>query len=218
MGEGTTRRLFVDMDGVLARFTPVDEIERLYEKGYFRSLEPQLNVIGAVRDIAAAGGTEVYILSGVLRDSDYAWDEKIDWLKEYLPELQDGKTIFTPCGIPKTDQSQWFLARGGIADTARFPITEKDILLDDYTANLTDWEAAGGTGIKLVNDINHKKGIWKGFAINYMSPPAALTEYIRASLAIDGSTKNMASSQEENLLEEEDFEEFEETDEFEMDM
>jgi hypothetical protein len=186
MDEGNmARRLFVDMDGVLAKFTPVAEIESLYEEGYFRNLGPQENVVIAVRGIITADETDVYILSGVLADSEYAWDEKRQWLKEHLPELTDDEVIFVPCGMPKTDQGQWFSAGGGLADTARSPICESDILLDDYTANLTEWEAGGGKGIKLINDINHQRGVWQGATVSYMSPPAEIAEDINMKIVAE---------------------------------
>lgn len=45
------QRLFVDMDGTLAVFRKVDELETLYEKGYFLNLAPQKNVLAAVREL-----------------------------------------------------------------------------------------------------------------------------------------------------------------------
>jgi hypothetical protein len=181
MEDKMIRRLFVDMDGTLAKFTPVEELEALYEEGYFRGLAQQKNVVDAVNYSAA--NADVYILSSCLTDSEYAWDEKRQWLKEYLPGLPEDKIIFTPCGIPKTDQSQWFSVRGGLHDARYLPISSKDVLLDDYTANLTEWAAAGGTGVKLVNDINHRKGVWKGPVADYMSSPEMIIGDIEASLA-----------------------------------
>ena len=42
------QRLFVDMDGTLAVFRQVDELETLYEKGYFLNLAPQRNVLAEI--------------------------------------------------------------------------------------------------------------------------------------------------------------------------
>ncbi|MEM5780313.1 MAG: hypothetical protein AAGU02_04105, partial [Lawsonibacter sp.] len=41
----TPARLFVDMDGTLAVFHPVAELDALYEPGYFAGLEPQEPVL-----------------------------------------------------------------------------------------------------------------------------------------------------------------------------
>ena len=35
-------------------------------------------------------------------------------------------------------------------------------MFDDYSQNLHEWQAAGGTGIKCYNGINGNNGTWKG--------------------------------------------------------
>ena len=65
-----SQRLFVDMDGTLAVFRPVDTLEKLYEKDYFANLEPQMNVIDGIRHIIRNNpNIEVFVLSAVLSDS-----------------------------------------------------------------------------------------------------------------------------------------------------
>ena len=82
------KRLFVDMDGTLAVFKPVDELETLYEQGYFLNLQPQENVVEAIREIITKHPEiEVNILSAYLSDSEYALAEKNKWLDRYLPEI-----------------------------------------------------------------------------------------------------------------------------------
>ena len=76
------------MDGTLAEFKKVDTLEKLYEKGYFLNLEPNMNVVDAIRSIVTDHSEiEVYILSAVLSDSSYAVTEKNAWLDQYLPEI-----------------------------------------------------------------------------------------------------------------------------------
>ena len=71
------KRLFVDMDGTLAVFTPVDELETLYEQGYFLNLQPHENVVAAIKEIITKHPEiEVSILSAYLSDSKYALAEK----------------------------------------------------------------------------------------------------------------------------------------------
>lgn len=43
------QRMFVDMDGTLAEFHPVQSMEELHAEGYFAGLPPQRNVVEAVR-------------------------------------------------------------------------------------------------------------------------------------------------------------------------
>ena len=44
-------------------------------------------------------------------------------------------------------------------------IDEDDILLDDYSKNLIEWVEAGGTAIKVRNNINCSGKTWKGDTI-----------------------------------------------------
>lgn len=143
-------RLFIDMDGVLAKFNPIASEEELYEQGYFINLDPMPEVVNGIRQhIAETPGAEVYVLSAYLSDSDYALEEKQRWLDEYLPEIDQEHRIFCPCGEPKTQ----YIAHG---------IGRTDILIDDYTKNLLEWKKAGGKGMKLLNGINHTRGTWQG--------------------------------------------------------
>ena len=159
------QRLFVDMDGTLAVFKPVDELETLYEQGYFLNLEPHENVVEAVGAIIANHPeVEVNILSAVLMDSEYALAEKNAWLDKYLPELDAAHRVFVPCGSDKKEGIP-----GGIRPD--------DFLLDDYTKNLNDWEPPA-RGIKLLNAINHTRGSWAHDRIRYDRAPTDLAEGI----------------------------------------
>lgn len=140
------QRLFVDMDGTLAVFKPVDEMETLYEEGYFFNLTPQENVVEAIREIALNHpDIEVNILSAYLTDSKYALQEKNEWLDKHLPEIDRNHRVFVPCGTDKKE---------GIKD-----VRSNDFLLDDYTKNLNEWQPPA-RGIKLLNGINHTRGSW----------------------------------------------------------
>lgn len=142
------------MDSTLAVFTPVDKLETLYEPGYFLNQAPHENVVAAVREIIKSHPEiEVNILSAYLSDSDYALNEKNQWLDQYLPEIDQSHRIFLPCGKEKKD-----FIPGGIRET--------DFLLDDYTKNLNEWQPPA-RGIKLLNSINHTKGTWQHDRICY---------------------------------------------------
>lgn len=161
------QRLFVDMDGTLAVFTPVDELETLYEKGYFGNLEPHENVVSAVREIIENHPEiEVHVLSAYLTDSQYALQEKNEWLDKYLPEIDQAHRVFVPCGSDKKEGIE-----GGVRPD--------DFLLDDYTHNLNDWQPPA-RGIKLLNAINHTRGSWEHDRIRYDRDPSALADGIVA--------------------------------------
>ena len=154
------QRIFIDMDGTLAEFKTVDTLEKLYEPGYFLNLQPNSNVVNAVKLLIEKADVEVYVLSAYLTDSVYALDEKNKWLDRYLPELKKENRIFTPCGKEKTS-------------AVPGNIREDDFLLDDYTKNLGEWEPPA-RGIKLINDINHTHGTWEGDRIRFTHEPEIL--------------------------------------------
>ncbi|MEA4895892.1 MAG: hypothetical protein VB064_11625 [Oscillospiraceae bacterium] len=159
------QRLFVDMDGTIAVFTPVDQLEKLYEKGWFEDAKPMDNVLQAVKQIVRENpDIEVSILSAYLSDSKYALDEKNRWLDLYLPEVDPAHRVFVPCGSDKKDYIP-----GGLRSS--------DSLLDDYTKNLTLWQPPA-RGIKLLNGINDTHGTWKHDKIRFDEPPTEIANNI----------------------------------------
>ena len=156
-------RLFVDMDGTLAAFRKVTALEELYERGYFSGLRPQENVVTAIRRLARDPSGQGDVLAAALFDSHYALDEKNSWLDRYLPELGREQRIFVPCGESKALYISSHLC-------------PEDILLDDYTVNLEDWRMHGGTGIKLLNGINHTRRSWDGARLSMARLPGQLAD------------------------------------------
>lgn len=183
------RRLFIDMDGTLAEFRHVNMLETLYEPGYFSNLKPQQNVLHAAKNLSARGDVEVYVLSAYLSDSPYAWAEKNMWLDRYLPEVEAGHRLFIPCGADKRE-----CIPGGIRPG--------DYLLDDYTHNLTQWEASA-RGIKLLNGINHTHGTWTHDRVWYGREPADLTEKIMDIVQERGHVYDVAPEEQKNVAESE---------------
>ena len=140
-------KFYFDMDGTLAIY-PKEEKWWLIP-GIFKELKPQKQVIEAAKKLIAAG-EDVYVLSAYAKGSPEVRDHKNEWLDKYLPELKAENRIFVFCGENKAE------AIGGISET--------DVLIDDYNVNLVEWFEAGGTAIKILNGINHKKS-WKGVSI-----------------------------------------------------
>lgn len=125
----SSKRIFVDLDGVLAEFRYGTPFSELYRKGYFESLRPNGNILEAVRRLTDDPSLDIYVLSAVLMDSEYAYSEKISWLDRNLPEVDMSHRIFVPCQ-DKADKSEY------IKD-----ISEGDLLIDDYGENLRSWKA-----------------------------------------------------------------------------
>lgn len=153
----SAKRLFIDMDGTLAEFHPVDTMETLYEQGYFAQLAPHENVVNGIKTFMRENpDAEVFILSSVLTDSPYAQAEKNAWLDRYLPEIGMDNRIFASCGSAKNE-----FVPGGV--------WENDVLLDDYSKNLHEWP---GKALKLMNGINGTKGSFQGEKISAEMPVA----------------------------------------------
>lgn len=150
------KRIFIDMDGTLAEFKKVSKLEDLYEKGYFLSLKPIPSAIEIVKLLYKNDDVKIFILSAYLSDSNTALNEKNAWINEYLPIIKPDHRIFVPCGTNKS--------------LAIKNINKNDILIDDYTKNLFEWEIKG-TGIKFLNGINHTKGTWQKHMISFLDSP-----------------------------------------------
>lgn len=160
------KRLFVDMDGTLSTFIPVAQ-SALYEKGYFLNLPPHQNVIDTIKGLNNYNqDIDIYVLSAYLTQSEFALQEKNEWLDRYMPNIRKEQRIFVPCGENKAN----FIDGG---------ITANDYILDDYTHNLDKWNEAGGVAIKLLNDINASNGTWEGNRIRYDSTPPQMADTLQ---------------------------------------
>ena len=165
-------RIFVDMDGTLARFhDEVGYLERMFEKGFFSGLQPFQQAVQAINDLARySKDCELFILSATVDgEPPYCCDEKNQWLDRYCPEIDQAHRLFTKIGISKSEYIP-----GGIQSD--------DILWDDYNKNLEEWVANGGVAVKCKNNINHKGligPIWQGLIIAH----DASSELIRNSLS-----------------------------------
>lgn len=172
------KRLFVDMDGTMFEWKSASTYENLFEKGYYEYLEPYQDVVNSINRLCTTLNDinnpfdEIYILSSYLSGSKYAKEEKNKSLDKYTLIGEDNR-IFIPDGDIKSDYIPF--------------IAKNDYLLDDYTkVNLNKWKEAGGTAIKLINDINNTQGTQHELYIRYNDPLSYLkladiannTEYI----------------------------------------
>lgn len=144
--------IYFDMDGVLADFgRESNAVERFAtESGFFYNLKPLRKNVLFIRDLINKG-YKVNILSAspnITADND-----KIEWLKKYVPQLKKENIILCRNHEVKSDF---------VVDI------ENSLLIDDYTVNLMDWKSKGGKVVKFLNSYDNKKGKHTEFNIKYV--------------------------------------------------
>lgn len=96
--------LYLDMDDVLVDFNSSKRIPlhekniyghpAIYEKGFFIDLLPMPGGLEFVKIIINEDLWDVYILTQPVSNSSNSYKEKVDWVSQYLPLLQN-KIIMT---------------------------------------------------------------------------------------------------------------------------
>ena len=146
-------KLFLDLDGTLARFNVRNALKRFdNEKGFFANLKAYKH-IEVINTLALTN--DIYIISA--SPNEQADNDKMIWLKKYLPNIKDNN--ITLCRIGEN--------KGSIIETKyQMVINNNCYLLDDYTKNLIEWESLGGTGIKRLTSVADNSGkLWQGLEI-----------------------------------------------------
>lgn len=148
-------KLFLDLDGTLARFNVPNAIERFKEeKDFFFNLKPYKG-IECIDKIAKNNNNktiEVYVISASYNEKTD--NDKMKWIKKFLPNIKENNITFSRLGDDKAKI---------IEEKYNFKIDKSCFLLDDYTKNLNEWEEKGGIGIKrLTYCSDNSRGLWKG--------------------------------------------------------
>lgn len=151
-----TINLFIDMDGTVAKFHyKKNYLEKMYEQGYFANL-PLYAIAKHIDDFASKETcVNIYILSACV-NSPYCEQEKTEWLLKNMPNIKPTNFIFTKVGESK---------RQKIALTIDNMQDYVNILLDDYTENLEQWEKGDHenmVAIKFLNGMNDTTKAWQG--------------------------------------------------------
>lgn len=200
------KTIFFDIDGTLARFHDKEHnyIEKMWQEGFYKYLEPFENIVKAVNYIAVnIKGINVAVISAYLdTEPPFVQKEKREWLNEYLPEVKDIRLV--PAGV---DKSKYISLNDG-----------ECWLVDDYNKNLNEWKKAGYNAIKFVNDINdqgkgayggEKGELWQGERINYKTSVGNLVkkitnlmgvEYILSAQEIDNEINKIKSVRNEKFI------------------
>lgn len=172
-------RIFLDMDGTLANFPDITTnkhlLDDMYQKGFFENLEP-LPFLHEMNKVAALFPENIFVLSACI-DSPFCKPEKIQWLKKHLPAACKENVIFTTTRRKKSAYIAEKLYGG-----KRRRLSKYDILIDDYSKNIIEWENAGGTAIKFKNGYNLNGGKNYNYVIADFSQLLDMIEVIRMDL------------------------------------
>jgi 5'(3')-deoxyribonucleotidase len=141
-------KIYFDLDGVFADFdNEPNALERFaIEKGFFKNLKqlPLLDTVKKLIDRQELDINKLYILSA--SPTKIADSDKIKWLENNLPQIKKENIILVRSGLDKAKY-----AKG-------------NLLIDDYSNNLIEWERCGGFGLKVATP--QSKGLkWKGHRI-----------------------------------------------------
>ena len=150
------KKIFLDLDGTLAKFNVRNALKRFdNEKGFFAKLGAYKN-IEHINEMAKKGN--VYIISA--SPNMYADIDKKIWIQKYLPNIPKQNIVLCRLGINKAKH---------IENKLNIKIDKNCYLLDDYTKNLTEWESVGGVGIKRITKVaDNSRKLWKGFEIKQL--------------------------------------------------
>ena len=162
-----TINLFVDMDGTVAKFYyKKNYLEKMYEQGYFENL-PVYSIAKDIDELAKQDTcVQVYILSACI-DSPYCEQEKMAWLFKNMPNIPKEHFIFTKVGESKKEKASKQVATWQNC---------VNILLDDYTLNLEQWQGQDCMSIKFLNGINNTTQTWQGAKVKTFG---TLMEYLQ---------------------------------------
>ena len=143
-------KIFLDLDGTLAKFNVENALERFdKEKGFFAQLEAYKG-IEIINELAR--NNNLFIISA--SPNEQADKDKMEWLQYYLPNVNIYNITLCRLGDNKALVIQ---------NKYNITIDNQCYLLDDYTKNLVEWESFGGTGIKRLNEIaDNSRGLWRG--------------------------------------------------------
>ena len=156
------KKLFVDLDGTVARFNVRNALKRFdKEKGFFKRLNAYVG-IETLNELAKCGN--VFVISASPNaDAD---NDKMEWLAKYLPNVPNENVTLCRLGENKAKI---------IEEKYSMTINENCLLLDDYTKNLNEWESFGGKGIKRLTTVSdNSRGLWKGQTLKHLKEIAEI--------------------------------------------
>lgn len=151
------KRIFLDLDGTLAKFNVRNALERFdKEAGFFANLSAYKGV-EEINNLALI--ENVFIISA--SPNEQADKDKLQWVNQYLTNIPKENITFCRIGEDKAKIIQ---------KKYNFTIDKECYLLDDYSKNLFEWCGCGGTGIKRLTSVaDNSRGLWKGLQIKHLT-------------------------------------------------
>lgn len=147
------KKVFLDLDGTLAKFNVRNALERFdKEVGFFAKLGAYKG-IEVVNELAKTN--QLFIVSA--SPNEQADKDKMIWIQKYLPNVSIDNITLCRIGQNKAQI---------IEEKYSIKIDNNCYLLDDYTKNLNEWESFGGLGIKRLTSVaDNSRKLWKGLQI-----------------------------------------------------
>lgn len=144
---------YFDMDGVLVQYNKSDFIGdhpryRIRNSHYFLTLKPDERVLDVMKILSNTPSCTVNVLTSVLAQDETLKEHIIDktkWVSNYCPFIDIDNQLFISTGKKHHQISQ----------IHKRPLSNKDILIDDFNKNLNDWIRAGGISVKYANGTNN---------------------------------------------------------------
>lgn len=154
--------IYFDMDGVLFLYEREAYIHD--DKGlaryntlgghYFSTVQVDTYAAQLFKRCLSLLGGDVGVLTSVSKDPELRIEQVIDKIMSVY-KLEKSFDIGSKFIAVSSDKRDY------ITKIRETTLTSRDVLIDDWNANLYQWAAAGGTAIKYINGIN-SIGSWVG--------------------------------------------------------
>ncbi len=150
------KKIFLDLDGTLAKFNVPNALERFdKEEGFFSKLGAYKG-IEIVNELAK--NNNLFVISA--SPNEQADKDKMIWLEKFLPNININNITICRIGENKAKIIQ---------DKYNIVINDNCYLLDDYTKNLNEWESFGGKGIKRITSVaDNSTKKWQGLELKQL--------------------------------------------------
>lgn len=149
------KTIWLDMDGVMVVY------DRLAYRGenpvfmqagshYYRNVVCDEFIKKLAKALSDNEDCTVYIITKVSSLYNLRWEQvndKKEWIKEHFPFVPE-ENFYSTIGSKSQMANAVLWGREGR------PLSDTDILIDDFNENLLDWVNGGGTSVKYLNGLN----------------------------------------------------------------